>query len=175
MKKESAFDKSAQGNGPQPKHDTKTLKELFQEELADMYDAEQRIVRALPKLAKAAASAGLQRVFQSHLRETEDHVKKLERVFQSFGEKAQRNRCEATVGFLEEGEEIASEYMGAHAIDAALISAAQRAERYGMASYGCLHEWATRLGNNQAANLLKEILEEEQATDEKLEELALTL
>jgi len=150
----------------------KTLKELFLDELADMYDAEHRLIKALPKMAKAATSDDLKGAFQSHLKETEGHVKKLERVFQAFGEKAKGKKCEATVGLLEEGDEIAAEFKGSPAINAALISAAQKVEHYEIASYGCLHEWAGLLGNEQAGGLLEEILAEEKAADEKLTDLA---
>ena len=151
----------------------KTLKDLFLDELADMYDAERRIVKALPKLAKAATCDDLKGAFQSHLKETEGHVKKLEQVFQSFDLKAKGKTCEATVGLLEEGDEIAADFKGSPAINAALISAAQKVEHYEMASYGCLHEWARLLGNKEAAGLLQEILEEEKAANESLTELAL--
>jgi ferritin-like metal-binding protein YciE len=150
----------------------KTLKDLFLDELADMYDAERRIVKALPKMAKAATCDDLKKAIQSHLKETEGHVKKLEKVFQSFDEKAKGKTCEATVGLLEEGDEIAAEFKGSPAINAALISAAQKVEHYEMASYGCLHEWAGLLGNEEAAGLLEEILGEEKAANEKLTELA---
>ena len=150
----------------------KTLKDLFMDELADMYDAEHRIVKALPKMAKAATCDDLKAAIQSHLKETEGHVKKLEQVFQSFDEKAKGKTCEATVGLLEEGDEIAAEFKGSPAINAALISAAQKVEHYEMASYGCLHEWAGLLGNPKAAGLLEEILEEEKAANEALNELA---
>ena len=150
----------------------KTLKDLFLDELADMYDAERRIVKALPKMAKAATSAELKNAIQSHLKETQGHVKKLEQVFQSFDEKAKGQTCEATVGLLEEGDEIAADFKGSPAINAALISAAQKVEHYEMASYGCLHEWAGLLGNNEAADLLEQILEEEKAANDKLTDLA---
>ena len=150
----------------------KTLKVLFLDELADMYDAERRIVKALPKMAKAATSADLKKAIESHLRETVGHVKKLEGVFKSFDEKAKGKTCEATVGLLKEGDEIAADFKGSPAINAALISAAQKVEHYEMASYGCLHEWAELLGNNEAAGLLKEILEEEKTANETLTELA---
>src|SRR6187549_187697 len=150
----------------------KTLKDLFLDELADMYDAERRIVKALPKLAKAATCPDLQQAIRSHLRETEGHVKKLEQVFQSFGLKAKGKTCEATVGLLEEGDEIAADFKGSPAINAALISAAQKVEHYEMASYGCLHEWAERLGNREAAAILQEILDDEKAADASLSELA---
>src|SRR6185436_13215188 len=150
----------------------KTLKDLFLDELADMYDAERRIVKALPKMAKAATSAELKNAIQSHLKETEGHVKKLEQVFESFDEKAKGQTCEATVGLLEEGDEIASDFKGSPALNAGLISAAQKVEHYEIASYGCLHEWAGLLGNDKAADLLQNILEEEKSANEKLTELA---
>ena len=150
----------------------KTLKSLFLDELADMYDAEHRIIKALPKLAKAATCPDLRKAIQSHLKETKGHVKKLEQVFQAFGEKAKGKKCEATVGLLKEGDEIAAEFKGSPAINAALISAAQKVEHYEIASYGCLHEWAEVLGKQEAAGLLKQILDEEKGADESLNELA---
>jgi len=151
---------------------TKTLKDLFLAELADMYDAEPRIVKALPKLAKAATSDDLKEAFLSHLKETEGHVAKLEKVFQAFGEKAKGKKCDATVGLLAEGDDIATEFDGSPAINAALISAAQKVEHYETASYGCLHAWALLLGNEKAAAILEDILDEEKAANEKLTELA---
>jgi len=151
----------------------KTLKDLFMDELADMYDAERRIVKALPKMAKAATSDELNGAFLSHLEETKGHVTKLEQVFECFDEKAKGKTCEATKGLLAEGDEIAAEFKGSPAINAALISAAQKVEHYEMASYGCLHEWAGLLGNKKAARLLKEILDQEKAANQALNELAL--
>jgi len=142
------------------------------DELADMYDAEQRIVKALPNMAKAATCPDLKAAIQSHLKETEGHVKTLEQVFRAFDEKAKGKTCEATVGLLEEGDEIAAEFKGSPAINAALISAAQKVEHYEIASYGCLHEWAEVLGKPEAAGLLKRILEEEKGANESLNELA---
>jgi len=150
----------------------KTLKDLFLDGLADMYDAEQRLVKALPKMAKAATCDDLKGAILSHLEETKGHVTKLEEVFECFDEKAKGKTCEATKGLLEEGDEIAAEFKGSPAINAALISAAQKVEHYEMASYGCLHEWAGLLGNDDAAGLLEEILEEEKAANESLTELA---
>ncbi len=150
----------------------KTLKSLFLDELADMYDAEHRIIKALPKLAKAATCPDLRKAIQSHLKETEGQVRKLEQVFKSFGLKAKRKTCEATVGLLREGDEIAAEFKGSPAINAALIAAAQKVEHYEIASYGCLHEWAEVLGKQEAAGLLKQILDEEKGADESLNELA---
>src|SRR5450432_2204375 len=150
----------------------KTLKDLFLDEVADMYDAEHRIVKALPKMAMAATCPRLKKAILAHLKETEGHVTKLEQVFQSFDQKAKGKTCKATVGLLEEGDEIAADFKGSPAINAALISAAQKVEHYEMASYGCLHEWAGLLGNKKAAGLLEEILEEEKAANESLTELA---
>jgi len=150
----------------------KTLKTLFLDELADMYDAEKRIVKALPKLAKAATCPNLKTAIEAHLKETEGHVTKLEQVFQCFDEKAKGKTCEATVGLLKEGDEIAADFKGSPAINAALISAAQKVEHYEMASYGCLHEWAGLLGNDEAAGLLEEILAEEKSANQDLTELA---
>lgn len=155
-----------------PKSHMKTLKDLFLDGLADMYDAEQRIVKALPKMAKAATSDALKEAIQSHLKETEGHVNKLEEVFQSFDTKAKGKTCEATVGLLKEGDEIAAEFKGSPAINAALISAAQKVEHYEMVSYGCLHEWAGLLNNQKAATLLQQILEQEKHANTALNELA---
>jgi ferritin-like metal-binding protein YciE len=150
----------------------KTLRDLFLDELADMYDAERRIVKALPKMAKAATCPKLKKVILAHLKETEGHVTKLEQVFRSFDQTAKGKTCKATVGLLEEGDEIAADFNGSEAINAALISAAQKVEHHEMASYGCLHEWAGLLGNKQAASLLEEILDEEKAANDKLTNLA---
>ncbi len=154
------------------KSTAKTLNDLFMGELKDMYDAEHRLVKALPKMAKAATCSKLQKAFESHLKETEGHVKILEKVFKAFGEKPVAKTCEATVGLLKEGDEIAADYKGSQAINAALISAAQKVEHYEIASYGCLHEWAGLLENQEAADLLEEILNQEKAANEKLTELA---
>jgi ferritin-like metal-binding protein YciE len=149
----------------------KTLKDLFIDELQDMYDAEHRILKALPKLAKAATCEKLKAAFLKHLGETEQQVTKLEQVFQSFDEKPKAKKCKATVGLLEEGDEIASDNKGEPTINAALISAGQKVEHYEIASYGCLLEWAGLLGNNKAAGLIKDILTQEKAANETLTEL----
>ena len=151
----------------------KTLNDLFLNELADIYDAEQRLVKALPKMAKAATCTHLQKAILGHLEETKGHVTKLEQVFECFDKKAKGKTCEATVGLLKEGDEIAADFKGSPAINAALISAAQKVEHYEMASYGCLHEWAGLLENNKAADLLEEILAEEKAANDSLSKLAL--
>src|SRR5579872_329621 len=154
------------------KTNMKTLKDLFLDELADIYDAEHRLVKALPRLAKAATCDKLKKTILSHLKETEGHVGKLEQVFQTFDERARRITCEATVGLVAEGGEIAADFKGSPAINAALISAAQKVEHHEIASYGCLHAWARLLGNEEAAGLLQEILDEERAANETLTRLA---
>jgi ferritin-like metal-binding protein YciE len=152
----------------------KTLKDLFFNELADAYDSERRLVKAMPKMAKAAKSNALKQELLSHLNETEGHVEKLEMVFKSFGKKAKAITCEATKGLIKEADEILEEFKGSHSINAAVICAAQKVEHYEIASYGCLHEWAGLLGDKNAAGLLLEILEEEKAANESLILLART-
>jgi ferritin-like metal-binding protein YciE len=150
----------------------KQLEELFLGELADIYDAENRLAKALPKMVRAATHEELKEVFQKHLDETEDQVNKLERVFSAFGKSAKGKKCETMVGLVKEAEEIASENKGEPTINAALISAAQKIELYEIVSYGCLREWAEQLGKDEAAGILQEILDEEKAADEALTELA---
>ena len=150
----------------------KTLENLFLNELADMYNAEQQLVKALPKLAKIATCSRLQAAFLAHLEETKGHVTKVKAVFEAFGKPAKGKTCEATKGLLEEGDEIAEEFAGSPAINAALICAAQKVEHYEIASYGCLHEWAGLLGNEEAANILDTILNEEKAANRTLTKVA---
>lgn len=150
----------------------KHLKDIFLDELADIYDAEHRIVKALPKMIKAATCEDLKKALQSHLKETEGHVTKVEKVFAAFDEKAKAKKCDATVGLLEEGDEIAKDNKGQPTLNAAIISACQKVEHYEVASYGCLHAWAQKLGNKKAAGILEEILGEEKAANDKLTELS---
>jgi len=150
----------------------RTLIHLFLDELADRYDAEKRLVIAMPKMIKAATCTHLQKLIQSHLKETERHVKTLEKVFRSFGEKPRLNKCEATIGLLKEGDEVASDNKGWPVLNAALISVVQKLEHYEIATYGCLRGWARLLGNTEAAALLQQILVEEQAANHALSELA---
>jgi ferritin-like metal-binding protein YciE len=149
-----------------------SLKDLFLDELADMYDAEKRIAKGLQKLAKAATNEELKDAFTAHIEETQGHIAKVESVFQAFGQKAKGKACKATIGLLEEADEIASENKGSPTINAALISAAQKVEHYEIGSYGTLQEWATLLGNDEAADTLGEILSEEEATNDKLTDIA---
>ena len=150
----------------------RTLKNLFLDELADRYDAEKLLLIAMPKMINAATCTHLQKLLQSHLKETERHVSTLERVFRSFGDKPRLDRCEATIGLLKEGDQVASDYRGWPVLNAALISVAQKLKHYKIATYGCLREWAGLLGNNEAADLLQEILLEEKAANHALSELA---
>jgi ferritin-like metal-binding protein YciE len=150
----------------------KHLKELFLDELADMYDAEHRIVKALPKLVKGATCPKLKDALLAHLEQTKGHVTKIEQVFALFDETPRKKTCAATEGILKEGDQLAADFKGSPAINAALISAAQRVEHYEMAAYGCLHEWAGLLGRPEAAGLLKIILGEEKAANETLMALA---
>ena len=151
----------------------KTLKDLFLAQVGDMYDAERRIVKALPKLAKAATCEKLKAALLAHLKETEGHVTKLEQVFSSLDQKAKGKTCKTTVALLEEGGDIVAEFKGSPALNAALISAAQKVEHHEIASYGALHEWAELLGNSNAAGLLEEILGEEKTANATLTKLAL--
>ena len=155
-----------------PRKEGNQLEELFLDELADMLDAEKNLIRALPKMAKAARHADLKEAFESHLQETEGHAEKVKQVFEAFDKPANGKKCEAIAGLIKEADEIAAEFKGSVAIDAALISAAQKVEHYEIASYGTLREWAGLLGNETAADLLQEILDEEENANESLTELA---
>jgi ferritin-like metal-binding protein YciE len=148
------------------------LKDLFLDELADMYDAENRIAKALPKMAKAATDDDLKTAIMNHLTETKGHIEKVKRVFVAFDEKAKGKECKATVGLLEEGDEIASDNKGEPTLNAAIISACQKVEHYEIASYGTLIQWAKLLDNDEAVNLLEEILDEEKAANDTLTDLA---
>lgn len=148
------------------------LKILFLNELADMYDAEQRIIKALPKFARGATCEHLKAAFLSHLEETKAHEVKIRQVFRKFGEKPRGRKCAATIGLIKEGEKSAADNEGEPTLNAALISVGQKVEHYEIASYGCLHEWAKLLENEDAVQLLEEILKQERACDETLKELA---
>ena len=145
-----------------------TLRETFLEELADIYDAEKQLVKALPKMAKAAQNEQLKQGFEEHLQQTQEHVQRVEQVFEHFGQKAKAKKCKAMMGLLEEGQDLIKEDAG----DAALIAAAQKVEHYEIATYGSLKSWAEFLGEDDAAQLLEETLEEEKTTDDKLTEVA---
>ena len=150
----------------------KQLDELFHDTLKDIYYAEKKILTALPKMAKAAQNEDLTAAFEKHEAETEEQISRLEQVFELIEQKPQGKKCAAIEGILEEGQEIIKEYKGSPALDAGLVSAAQAVEHYEMARYGTLRTWAQELGLDDAAKLLQETLDEEQATDEALTELA---
>jgi len=149
----------------------KSLKELFVEELRDMYDGEKRLTRALPRMARAAGSGELQTAFKRHLRETERQVTRLEQVFRSVGEKPRGKKCDGIMGIVEEGNR-AMEELDGPVLDAALIAGAQKVEHYEIASYGTLAYFAELLDNDRAKNLLGETLDEEKAADQKLTAIA---
>ena len=150
----------------------KQLDELFHDTLKDIYYAEKKILSALPKMAKAAQNEDLRAAFEKHKTETEGQIDRLEQVFALIEEKPQGKKCAAIEGILEEGQEIIKEYKGSPALDAGLISAAQAVEHYEIARYGTLRTWAEELGLNQAMKLLQQTLDQEEATDQALTELA---
>src|SRR5882757_3658505 len=148
------------------------LKDLYIDELKDIYDAENRLVKALPKLAKAATSDELRSGIEAHLEQTRGHVERLQEIFKDLGEKPSGKKCNGMIGVLKEGEEIMDEDFEGEVMDAALISAAQRVEHYEIAAYGCVAAWAELLGETDAVSLLERTLEEEKETDQKLTELS---
>jgi ferritin-like metal-binding protein YciE len=150
----------------------KQLDDLFHNALKDTYFAEKKILTTLPKLARAADSDDLKAAFEKHRDETEGHVDRLERIFAMIDKKAQGKTCPAINGLAEEGAEIIEEFKGSPAIDAGLIGAAQAVEHYEISRYGTLRAWAEELGLDEAASLLQETLDEEEATDEALTALA---
>jgi ferritin-like metal-binding protein YciE len=151
---------------------TKTLENLFHDSLKDIYYAEKKILRSLPKMAKGANSAELKAAFQKHRDQTEGQVERLEQVFELIGKRAQGKTCPAIDGIIEEGQEILEEYEGSPALDAGLLSAAQAVEHYEITRYGTLRRWAQLLGMSKAADLLAATLQEESQTDEALTALA---
>jgi ferritin-like metal-binding protein YciE len=150
----------------------KNLQELFHETLKDIYFAEKKILSALPKMAKAAHSQELKAAFEKHETETEEHVTRLEKVFEEIDETPRGKTCDAIMGIIEEGQEVMKEFKGAPALDAGLLAAAQAVEHYEIARYGTLKTWAAELGLNQAVKLLETTLSEEKKTDETLSKLA---
>ena len=150
----------------------KQLDELFHDTLKDIYYAEKKILSALPKMAKAAQNDDLTAAFEKHQAETEEQISRLEQVFELIDQKPQGKKCAAIEGILEEGQEIIKEYKGSPALDAGLVSAAQAVEHYEIARYGTLRTWAEELGLDDAAKLLQETLDEEEATDQALTQIA---
>jgi ferritin-like metal-binding protein YciE len=153
----------------------KTLEDLFVHELKDLFSAENQLVKALPKMAKAATHEELKAGFEEHLEETKGHVTRLEEIAEICGYKLSGHKCKAMEGLIEEGQELISEDAEDAVRDAGLIGAAQRVEHYEIAGYGTARALAAVLGHEEAVELLTETLDEEKATDEKLTELAETV
>jgi len=152
----------------------KTLDDLFLDTLKDIYFAEKQIVKALPKMAKAATLPELKAGFEKHLEETQGHVERLEQVFEIIGAPARGKTCDAILGILDEGKEIMEDFKGTPALDAGLISAAQAVEHYEIARYGTLKAWARQMGRTDVVTLLEATEKEEIATDRKLSQVAVS-
>src|SRR6202051_2535169 len=150
----------------------KGLNDLFLDTLKDIYYAEKQILKALPKMAKAAQSDKLRAAFEKHHGETEGQVERLEQVFELIDKPARAKTCDAIQGILDEGKEIMEEYKGSEGLDAGMLAAAQAVEHYEIARYGTLKQWAQQLGLKDAVRLLDETLQEERKTDESLTSLA---
>src|ERR1700761_3601367 len=148
------------------------LHKLFLDELADIYNAEQQLTKALPKLAKAAQSDELREALEEHLEETEEHISRLEQVAESLDETLKRKTCKAMPGLIAEGDEIVKEQKNSSALDAGIIAACQKVEHYEIATYGTLAAWAEQMGHDEALKLLRQTEEEESTADEKLTEVA---
>lgn len=153
----------------------RTLHDLYVNELKDLYNAEHQLLKALPKMAKAASAPELAKAFTDHLAETEGQIERLETIFKELKVSPKGKKCKAMEGLLEEGKEVMAEDADPSVMDAALISAAQRVEHYEMAGYGCVRTFARLLGFDSAADLLQETLDEEGTADKKLTELAESL
>ena len=145
------------------------LKELYIDELRDIYNAENQLTKALPKMAKASTSEELRSGFEEHLEQTKGHVERLEQIFKKLGEKPTGKKCKGMEGLVEEGKEMIDEQEG-ETLDAGLISAAQRVEHYEIAAYGCVRTYANLLGEEEAAELLEQTLKEEKETDQEADE-----
>jgi len=150
----------------------KGLDDLFHDTLKDIYYAERKILKALPKMARAAQSEGLKAAFEKHRDETEGQIERLVQVFEIMGKPARGKTCDAIEGIIAEGEEIIEEFKGTSALDAGLISSAQAVEHYEITRYGTLKRWAGELGLKEAVKLLDETLKEESKTDSDLTKLA---
>src|SRR5215211_6847424 len=149
-----------------------TLEDLYTDLLKDLYSAEKQLVKALPKLAKNAQSPDLQKAFQEHLKQTEGHVERIERIFTDLGGSPRGKKCVGMEGLVEEGNELLQEDAEPDVLDAGLIAAAQKVEHYEIAGYGTARAWAQRLGYDKAARLLQQTLEEESLANEKLTKIA---
>jgi ferritin-like metal-binding protein YciE len=149
-----------------------TMEDLFLEQVEDLYDAERRLVKALPKMAEASTSQTLRQAFESHLVETEAHVSRLENVFRTLGQDPKAHTCDAMKGLISEGEDMVSDIDQSSLRDAGLIAAANRVEHYEIAAYGSARTFAEILGLSDAASLLEQTLQEEKKADQKLTQLA---
>jgi ferritin-like metal-binding protein YciE len=149
-----------------------SIRELLIEEMADLYDAEKQLLKALPKMAKASSNEQLREAFESHLEQTRGHVERLEQAFQLMDQKAKGKPCVAMKGLIEEGKETMEEDLEDGLLDSALICAAQKVEHYEIAGYGTLSAWARSLDLDEVAGLLEETLAEEKEADEKLTQVA---
>ena len=150
----------------------KLLSDLFHDTLKDVYFAENKILKTLPKMAKAAQSKDLKAAFVKHEKETRGQVKRLQQVFSILGKPARAKTCDAILGITDEGAEIMKEYKGSPALDAGLLAAAQAVEHYEISRYGTLRTWAHELGLNDAVRLLDQTLDEEKKTDAALTKIA---
>ena len=148
------------------------LQDLFVDQLKDLYNAENQLIKALPRMAKKATNADLKAAFEQHLEETRGHAEKLEQIFEKLGSSPKGKKCKAMEGLIEEGKEAMEEDAEDDVMDASLIAAAQRVEHYEIAGYGTVRSYAKLLGDNDSARLLQQILDEEGATDKKLTGLA---
>jgi len=153
----------------------KTLKDLLVDQLKDLYSAENQLVKALPKMAKVASSDDLREGFETHLEETEGQVERLEQIAERMEISLRGKKCAAMEGLVQEAKELIGEKPDENVLDAGLIAAAQKVEHYEIASYGSARAWAQQLGLEDIAELLEETLEEEKATDQKLNELAMSM
>jgi len=154
---------------------SESLQDIYVEQLKDLYSAENQILKALPKMAKAATHADLRSAFEDHEVQTRTHVERLEKIFTQLGEKPGGHKCKGMEGLLAEGDELLEEHEESEALDAAMIAAAQRVEHYEIAGYGSVRTFANMLGLSDHADLLQRTLEEEGDTDKKLTGLAETV
>jgi ferritin-like metal-binding protein YciE len=150
----------------------KTLNDLFLHTLKDVFYAEKQILKALPRMAKAAESEELKQAFETHREETQGQIERLEQVFEMLGKPARGVQCEAIMGIIEEGKEVMEDFAESEALDAGILAAAQAVEHYEITRYGSLKTWAEELGMQDAAKLLDQNLQEEKKTDQLLTQLA---
>lgn len=151
---------------------TNGLREVYIDQLKDLYDAEHRLIKALPKMAKAADSQELRSGIEAHLQQTKGHAERLEQIFESMGEQAKAKKCKGIEGIITEGSEVLGEDFDGPAKDAAIIASAQRVEHYEIAAYGSVRSFAEELGETKAASLLQQTLNEEKETDAKLTKMS---